>query len=299
MPMTIRPTKEQAIKVAIELTPQYAEWIKELQRSSSQRFFSQEVNNIQSNLGKYVLMYDDERKIGRAFFLFLLGSDGLQDLCNELSESSQKEQQEWLDDLVDGSDEIASMFDNFQIPDTPDGWKLAREELAKLTEEERKEAERKGSYFWCFTFSSFFNTLSLMVHGIKLTTLVPQAIAGNDIAYLKAIQIGRLLLLNYPYFRDRKFKAQDERDTSFLSQISYRESNSPLRGKIRYPALYMLFGILETYGWLDDLNHEEILDICDSAGLDRFQNRVEDVGYLTKRLIDYRKWQNSGGLSMH
>ena len=138
-----------------------------------------------------------------------------------------------------------------------------------------------------------------MVHGARLTTLVPQAITGDDEAFLKAIQIDRMLLLHYPYFRDRKFRAQNDREMEFLSKISYRESNSPVRGKIQYPALYMLFGILESFRWLDDLKHKEILDICDEAGLDRYQNRIEDINCLTKRLIEYRKWQKTGGVSMH
>ena len=65
----------------------------------------------------------------------------------------------------------------------------------------------------------------------------------------------------------------------------------PLRSKIRYPGLYMLFGILDAYQWLDNMTHEEILTIVDTAGLDRYQNRVEDVNYLTKRLLEYRRWQ--------
>ena len=31
-----------------------------------------------------------------------------------------------------------------------------------------------------------------------------------------------------------------------------------------------------------ELKHNELLDLCDSARLDRFQNRIEDVNYLTK-----------------
>jgi hypothetical protein len=54
-----------------------------------------------------------------------------------------------------------------------------------------------------------------------------------------------MLLLHYPYFRDRKARAQSEGETEFLSKLAYRESNPPLRSKVRYSGLYMLFGILE------------------------------------------------------
>lgn len=298
--MQLRPTKEQTIKAAIELTPQYADWIVDLQKSKGQNFFNREIANTRNNLGGYVLMYDDERKIGRALFLTMLGDEGFKELNSELESLSPEEQQEWLDDMAgDGGNEISSAFSKIEMPSTPDEWEAARAEAAKLPESERNLLAKQGTYFWCFTFTSFFNTLSLMVHGSRLTSLVPQAIAGDDEAYLKAIQIDRLLLHHYPYFRDRKFRAQDEGDKDFLSKISYRESNSLVRTKIRYPALYMLFGILDTFRWLDDLKHKEILNICDDAGLDRYQNRIEDVNYLTKRLTEYRNWQKTGGMSMH
>jgi len=296
----MKTSKEQAIKSAIRLTPQYAGWINHLQDDKHQSFPDPEIANIQNNLGKYVLMYDDERKIGRALFLMLFGEEGFKELSDDLETATEAERQEWLDDIANPeSNDLAEAFNAIEIPSTPEEWQLAREAGDKLPEEERKRLEKQGAYFWCFSFSSFFNTLSLMVHGARLTTLVPKAITGDDDAFLKAIQIDRMLLLHYPYFRDRKFKAQYERDTDFLSKISYRESNSPIRGRVHYPALYMLFGILDSFMWLNDLKHKEILDICDQAGLDRYQNRIEDVGYLTKRLSEYRKWQKTGGVSMH
>lgn len=57
--------------------------------------------------------------------------------------------------------------------------------------------------------------------------------------------------------------------------------------------------MLESLGWLNDLTHSEILDICTAANLDRWENRIEDVNYLTKRLAGYRKYQKTGGVSMH
>lgn len=295
--MPIRPSKKQAIKAAIDLTPQYAEYLKELHKSKGQSFFKKEVANIQNTYGGYVLMYDDERKISRAFLLATLGEDGYKEFNSEFVNSTPQEQQEWLESLTEDH-EIVEAYSSIEIPETPEEWQAAKDSIAKLSEEERKQAETKSAYFWCFTFSTFFNTLSLMVHGSKLTSLVPQAIAGDDVAFLKALQIDRMLLLHHSYFRDRKFRAQDEGDIELLTKINYREFNI-LRSKIRYPALYMLFGILDTYRWLNDLKHSEILDICDQAQLDRFQNRIEDENCITKRLLEYRKWQKTGGVSMH
>lgn len=114
-----------------------------------------------------------------------------------------------------------------------------------------------------------------------------------------AAQVDRQLLIHHPFFRERKQRAQDEGDKSFLDKLAYREINPPFRGRIRYPGLYMLFGILDATGWLTDLRHDEILQLCDESGLDRYQNRIEDVNYLTKRLLEYRRWHKTLGASMH
>ena len=61
----------------------------------------------------------------------------------------------------------------------------------------------------------------------------------------------------------------------------------------------MVFAMLDAAGWLaDGFTHDELLDICDEAGLDRYQNRIEDVNSLTKRIGEYRRWQKVNSLSM-
>lgn len=299
--MSLKPKKDAALKGAEQLTPQYVELLRDLQKGGGRISFSSEIANIQNRLGSYVLMYDDELKIGRAMFLYLLGEEGYAEFNTQIEAATTEDQQELIDEVsdFDNSDFYDDDLLNIQIPRSSKEWKAAKEAFEQLPDAERKEAEKRGTAFWCFYFSSFFNTLALMVHGSKLTSLVPRALAGDDDAFLKAVQIDRMLLLHHPYFRDRKFRAQNEGDSEFLSKLSYRESNPILRGKIQYPGLYMLFGILEAFQWLGDLGHEEILDVCDRAQLDRYQNRIEDVGYLTKRLIEYRRWQKTGGLSMH
>ncbi|ADI30567.1 hypothetical protein [Methylotenera versatilis] len=293
----LKPNKELAIKAAINLTPQYADLLRDIQSGNGRAFFSAEIAGIRKNLGDYVLVYDNENKIGCALFLAIMGEDRFKEFTAEINNSAPSEQQEFINEMASPDSEFVEAFSSFDIPQTANDWKVAKEAANNLPEEERKELAKRGATFWCFLFSSFFNTLALMVHGSRMTTLVPQAIAGDDVAFLKAIQIDRMLLSNYPYFRDRKVRAQDEGDTEFLKQIAYRETNPPLRGKVQFPALYMLFGILDTFLILSDLKHREILDICDDAGLDRYQNRIEDIGYLGKRLRDYRDWQKINGMS--
>ncbi|MBI5430651.1 MAG: hypothetical protein HY938_09385 [Nitrosomonadales bacterium] len=289
----LRPEKSSSLKVVQRLSPQYVELLRDLQKGGGRISFTPEVAQIQNTLGAYVLIYDDELKIGRAMLLACFGKEGMHDFAKEVEALSLEEQQEIVDGLasVETLNEIAEALDSFDIPQSLAEWQAARDELAKLPKEEREETQKRGVYFWCFFFSSFFNTLSLMVHGTKMTALIPRALAGDDDAFLKAVQIDRMLLLHHPYFRDRKARAQNDGEAEFLSKLAYRESNPTLRGAIRYPGLYMLLGTLESIGWLDELKHEEILDLCENAGLDLYQNRIEDVNYLTKRLGEYRVWK--------
>ena len=97
----------------------------------------------------------------------------------------------------------------FYIPISEIERNTALELFNALSAEEQEFARKQFSFFWSYFFSSLLNTLSLMVHGAKLTSLVPQAINGDDVAFLKAVQIDRMLLLHHPYFIERKKKAQD------------------------------------------------------------------------------------------
>lgn len=298
--MSPRPNKALTLQAAISLTPQYVELLRDIQKDGKGIGLSKDFLSVQSKLGSYVLNYESELRINTACALFFLGEDRYKELCEEVNASTTEEQQEFIDEVGGlDSESIDELFSSFDLPKTDSEKEAARVAFEALSDDEKNIASRRAGFFWSFLFSSFFNHLALMVHGSKMTSLVPKAIAGDEDSFFKAVQIDRMLLIHHPYFRERKALAQDNAEAGFLSRLSYRESSSPLKGKIQYPGLYMLFGILDAYQWLDDLKHDEILDICDAAGLDRYQNRIEDVNYITKRLIEYHRWQKTGGLSMH
>lgn len=296
--MVVRPPKESALRFAEKMAPLYAEVFHELKADGGRLVMHTRVAQIRQYVGKYVVLYDDERRLGMALLKGLLGEQGFDEFEEEASQHTEEEKEQFLKQLSE-PDEIDALIDLFEIPDTEEGWKEAEIAFQALPPEEQAIVLRQGTLLWAGVFGGLFNMLSLMVHGAKLTTLVPQAIAGDDEAFLKAVQIDRCLMTHHPFFIDRKQRAQDKGEVEFLRALGYREANPLIRGRIRYPALYMLFGALEAAQWLDDLKHNELLDLCDSAKLDRFQNRIEDVNYLTKRLIEYQRWKKTGGLSMH
>ena len=293
-----RPSKTTAIDFAKKWTPVYAELFQELKRDGGRVVLDNRFSVIRQNIGTYVTLYDDERKIGYVMVKALMGEEGLKEFELEAAQWSEQELSEFAQ--YSFSEELEKdLLELLNFPESDAEWKRRETAFHALPESEKTDATTREICLFSGIFCQLFNTLALMTHGAKLTTLVPKAIAGSEEAFLKAVQVDRYLLTHHPYFVQRKREAQDRGEEGFLRKLAFRESNPNLAGKIQYPALFMLFGILESIQWLEDLSHDEILDICDEIGLDRYQNRIEDTNYLTKRLINYRNWQKSGGVSMH
>lgn len=294
----VRPPKDIALRFAKKWTPVYADLHRELKQEGGRVALGKRFAAIRKNIAVYVTLYDDERKFAFVMMKALFGEAGLKEFAIESAQWAEEELSEfteyWFSEELE--QELIELLD---FPETDAEWKEREKAFLALPESEKAEATTRDICLFAGIFCQIFNTLSLMTHGAKLTTLVPQAMAGNEEAFLKAVQIDRYLLTHHPCFVQRKQEAQELGEEGFLRRLAYRESNPNLAGKPQYPALFMLFGILESIHWLDDLSHEEILDICDEIGLDRYQNRIEDTNYLTKRLINYRNWQKSGGVSMH
>ena len=248
-----------------------------------------------SGLGDtYVTLYEAEPRINFCLIksiFFENTSEQIKQFDNEFAAASEAEKLAILRDLnSDLSDE--KIFT--EISQMKMSSEAAREEFEALPEEERIAIIHRMQFFLAFFYATFFNGIALMVHRQKLTTLVPLALQGNKKAFCMAVQIDRNLLTGHPYFRDTYARLQTGDDPKFLDDISRHITKPPVQGKVRYPALYSLFATLDTFEWLDDFTAPEILDICDDAGLDRYQNRIEDENYLIKRRLEYRKKQKIG-----
>ena len=257
----LRPDKTATIKATLSLTPEYTKLFRDFQKKGCGIFFPPEIAARQNCFGSYVKNYDSELKIGMALMLAIFGADEFHKLNAELKDASPAEQQKFIDEIA-VQDDWNEIMEQFQIPETAQEWEDARKQLELLPPDEKLENEQRGAYFWAYFFGSFFNLMSLMVHGEKLTALVPKAISGDDNAFLKAAQTDRMLLRHHPYFIERKLRAQNEGDKKFLFRLANHEATPVLNGKIQFPGLYMLFGILEAFRWLDNLSAPEILDIC-------------------------------------
>lgn len=258
--------------------------------------FPKILTDVISNLRieNYPLLYEKEGASAILFLRAFLGDDEIKKLDADLNAMTVDERGHFLEELASS---FVDAFDSVEIPKTPAEQQKAREAFQALDEDTQRQVIRSGSYFYCFFFSNFYQQLSLMVHGEKLTSLVAQAKAGNDDAFVKAIQIDKRILTVIPYFKARYARAHDEGDRNFLDHLAYRINCPPYRGKIRFKSLYLALSILNEAKLLDSLSHREILDMLTEAGVGGPKNHIEDVKYLTKRIAEFRHFQKRGVVS--
>ena len=291
-------SKQSAATLLRSLVPE-CEWLLR-QIESEQGWFrfppqlSAAIKNLK--LENYPLIYENENAIAYAFLRGLLPEDELIELSSHLESASLDERGEFLDQMMTT---LSSGFEGAK-------WPMSDEEIIRQKRiydswslEERRENVRSAQFLLIGFLSSFYQCLSVMVHGEKLSALIAQAKAGNDDAFVKAVQIDRRILNSIPYFQDRYAFAQDQGDINFFDRLAYRLKTAPYVGKIRFKSLWLSFSLLDQVGLLRTLPHSEILDICDDAGVGGFKNRIEDVKSLRKRLADYYKFQKRGVIATH
>ncbi len=299
-----RLTKSQLTKLVTKTAPEYLEIFSEFKAyDGGWLVLPERIQKIKDNLklDYYVTLYKDQNTIDVCLLLFMFGKVGLKEWNNDLKKLPPADQ---VQEVVNFSDELMNnpkWIDDMigEWPNNSEEELAQRKQFESLTPQEQQQQLERVSFLFLHILLSLHNYFALMAHGEKMVSLVPKAINGDDEAFCKAVRVDRNLLVSHPYFKERYQRAQANAEKEFLQKLGACQSRANLIGKIRYPGLYLLFAMLEVLEWLDDLTHEEILDLCDKAGLDRWQNRIEDVNSVTKQLARYRNYQKTGGVSMH
>lgn len=298
--VAVRLDKETVVALVTYVLPQYLEILDDCRDRETWHAFAQRIGEgiKRLKIENYVHLYEEEKHIFGAFFMALMSKEEQAEFAAEINSASPEEQQGMFREMVQSGSEWDQLSDKL-FPDDPELIRQQREAFEKLEGEERAEAIRHGQYLMGFAMAWLHNVLAVMVFGERMTSLVPRALAGDKEAFARAVQIDKNLLHEHPGFREIHRKATIENDADFLGKVAYRLAAPVTRGPIRQYGVFMLFALLETLGWLDDLKHREILDICDAAHLDRWQNRIEDENAVTKAIGRYRHYQKTGGVSMH
>jgi len=176
--------------------------------------------------------------------------------------------------------EVDKAIDDIDTASTEEYWKNIHPTLAV---EEQRRVESDAQVFACVFFYGFHNAVSIMAYSESLSSLVQRALSedsGADIAMCKAVRVDNALR-QHPKFMERYIRATNESDSSFIKR--YNLISSPLTNNIRFPGLYFLLSLLDGFGILERLTNPQILDLCDHAKLDRWENRIVDAGNLAKR----------------
>lgn len=276
--------------------PEWQWFLDHLERSKGRLQFHAAIAKLIKNLKieNYPLLYEREKSIGVALALACLPVDEIRELESEMAAATPEERGELV--RVVGN-MLGQSFDAIEFPETPEQEATMRLAFEGLTSDEQAEAVRTSQYFLSGGLALFYEQLSLLVHGEKLSSLVRQAKDGSDIAFAKAVQIDVRILTAVPYFRDRIARARLEDETGFVSLIWRRQVAPPYRGRIEHKALYLMFSFLDLTGLLRAFTHAELLDLYDELGGGGKRHRIEDVKNMTKRLAEYRRFQSRQHLS--
>jgi len=247
----------------------------------------------------YPMFYRGQHTLSNALVMSFMHTDEISTLNAEIEKLPEDQKTARAEQLITSiTESVDDMLDSW--PDTPEKQESAQKEFNELTPDEQAKAVKQAQLFLASFLASFYNTVSMMVHGQSLTKLVTAAETGDDEAFRLAVHIDRRILSVLPYFKERHENAILNGEKEFLNKLNYRLTSPLLRGRIRYKTLWLTFAVLDESGLLDgSLMHREILDICDEAGVGGYENRIEDVGYLSKRLDEYREFQKPFRMSRH
>lgn len=306
MPTTVRPDLDLVIQLYKAVLPDYDFMLRKLESENKWLRLSPRLHELTAHFKcqHYSQLYQGEDRILTSLFRAIFDSDDkIRDFIADLNTKSLDEQYQFLNNLVLETMDFGKWMDEHWVHLDFLDWSAtaqtrANQEWQKIPKIQQQEFTRYYQYTLQFTLSSFFNHLALMVHGRKLTQLVNEAMSGDDHSFGLAIHIDKSIIEHIPYFKHRYHQAQETGNQSFLQMVGKRLATPHLNGRIRHRLLFILFALLESTHWLDDLKHREILDLCDQLGLDNYEQRIETENALTKRLIEYRKFQKSSLKSM-
>lgn len=285
--------RDSAARLIRDGAPDWEWFLRQIESENGNLRFPPMVNRVIANLKieSYPLLYENEAAIGLVMFRAFMSQEEIVALDAQLTAQSPEERGQTIREMLDGFSEVDQAF---ELPKTPAQEIQARAQFDALTKEEQAEVVRVGQHLWMGFLAGFFQNVSVMVHGEKLSSLVAQAKAGNDEAFCKAVQIDKRILTVIPYFKQRFEQATLEGNQDFSDALAYRLQCPPYKGKIRHKSLWMAFAFLDMVGLLDTLKHQEILDLCDESGIGGYANRIEDVKHLSKRLADFRRFRGYG-----
>lgn len=283
----------------VSMTTEYRELVQDLSKptawSKMKKLFSERCEALK--IGNYVSLYEHpDRFISLAMKVSFVEDlkeiiasvakeNGLEDIASQSIENADPERLKAftelaLEAIMNWVVETDQHIDATDETSVEDYWKNTH---PKLPLEEQQKVEKDVQISACLFMFGFHNAISVMAYGESLSSLVQRALSSGpdaDLAMCRAVRVDNTLR-HHPKFMERYLIATSNSDKRFINQ--YNLTSSPLTNKIRFPGLYFLLSLLDGFGILGQLSNPQLLDLCDHANLDRWENRIEDAGYMAKR----------------
>jgi len=291
------------LNFVVSMTSEYRDLVQDLSRPAAwsrvKKVFSERCEALK--IGDYVSLYEHpERFFALAMNVSFISDikeivasvakeHGFEDVASQPSENADPERLRVFTELVLEAImawvvEVDQAIDETDESSIDEYWKNVH---PKLPLEQQQKVEKDAQISACLFMFGFHNAISVMAYGKSLTSLVQRALssaADADTAMCRAVRVDNSLR-HHPKFMERYLIATNNSEKRFINQ--YNITTSPLTNKIRFPGLYFLLSLLDGFGILGQLTNPQLLDLCDHAKLDRWENRIEDAGYLAKRRLAF------------
>ena len=199
--------------------------------------------------------------------------------------------------MLDLASELAGLDAAFDFDKSPEERVEEQAAFDALPEEERDKRIKFTQHLLMSVLALFFETLSVMVHGERLSALVARAKSGDEQAFLKAIQIDNRILTKLEFFERRFQRAHTDGNPRFAKAIARKQEAPPYVGKLTHKKLWLAFALLESMGLLESYGGNALLDLCIETGVIDEANPIEDVKNLLKLKARYRAFQKQVGKS--
>jgi hypothetical protein len=297
----LRADKETVVSLVVRSAPELLEILNECKDAASWRKFSDMLAERRTTLkvNDYHVLYEDEKRIGYIMFRVVMSQEDIKQYSEEFAAATPEAQQAFLRDLAKTGG-IGEQLADEMFPDDDELLKQKVAEFEQMEDgPEKQEVIQRGQFLLAFFLAWFHEVMAVMVHGEKMTSLIPKALAGDKDAFLLAIHIDKALITLHPKFIEIYQQAIRDGDKDFLDKVSYRLASPLTKGRVKLAGIFAVFAMLESLGWLNEFKHREILAICDEVDLDRWENKIEDESAVSKALTKYRRYQKTGGVSMH
>ena len=273
-------THETITNILKSLVPPLEEIISDMERNGGWLVFNDETLELlqAADFGKWSTLYLDKTKLEAAAALTVYDKEDLKS-----GSVTRKVVHEDIIDLVGKLEtEDCEPSPNEEGPESIS----LNSNLSDA--EQQEQAIQSHLATWGYV-ASLLNTISTMVHGRSMCQLLAAAIEGDNESLCRAAQIDRTIF-TLPEIQNRLLVAQFSGDAEFLAELSYRIRNPVLKSKIRYKTLWVAFSVLDDEGLLE-LPHNQLCDLCEAVGVYGEKFGIQDVGHLSKRLQEYRRFQ--------